>query len=332
MHTCSLFILDKLIFEKHSYSNGSGKGGDFLTELSKLNHSRLIVRTKYYREKTLTLEKQLQLAETEIQKLLEKVEKLEQENALINKENHDLKTALDTNRLEKLQKENYLLLKKLDGLANENGDNNETVNQKIQDYERLLSEIQKEINAKEKEIDYYRSKVKSLEKQSRIYTSTNQMHTHKPLPTAKSTLCYFDYAIVKKSDQEFIFIGDFHIHNLSSEPIVNPKVCFRFSPPQLAALKGQIFTFEQAAFGQQISPQWMFVDSEWSDQAKERGEIWIVSTEPMSIKQGESAIIQRFQIPVSFQYSETLTIEGFVYADSDQKMKSSNNIIFTYHS
>lgn len=302
-----------------------------MTELSKLNHSRLIVRTKYYREQTLHLEKKLQLAENEIQHLLERIEKLEREKTIITEENRELKTAIDKNKLEKLQRENYLLLKKLEELTNESGNHQEKVNQKIKDYEMLLSEIQKEMNEKEKELDYYKSKVKSLEKQSRLFLSTNQSNSRKPLPTAKSTLCYFDYSIVKKSEQEFIFIGDFHIHNFGSEPIVNPKICFRFSPQELATLKGKIFTFEQSTFNQQLSTQWMFVDSDWSQQAKEKGEIWIVSTEPIRLKQGESTIVHRFQIPVTFHRSETLIIEGFVYSDSDQKMKSSNNIIFTYN-
>ena len=302
-----------------------------MTELSKLNHSRLIVRTKYYREQTLHLEKKLQLAENEIQHLLERIETLEQQNTNLTEENRELKIAIDKNELEKLQQENYLLLKKLKELTNQTGYEQEKLNQKIKDYERLLSEIEKELNEKEKELDYYKSKVKSLEKQNRMFVSASQQQSRKPLSNARSTLCYFDYSIVKKSEKEFIFIGDLHIHNFGSEPIVNPKICFRFSPPELAVLKGQILPLERAAFHQQLTPKWMFVDSEWSHKAKEKGEIWIVSTEPISINQGESTAVHRFQIPVVFQRPETLIIEGFVYSDNDQKMKSSNNIIFTYN-
>lgn len=302
-----------------------------MSELSKLNHSRLVVRTKYYRDKTLNLEKKLQQAENEIQHLLEKIQRLKNENTIVNEENNDLKTMVDKNKLEKLQRENFLLLKKLEEIATEKEDHFAKVNQRIEEYESLLSDIQKEFTEKEMELEYYKSKVKSLEKQSRVYMNTSQAQSRKPVANAKSTLCYFDYSIVKKSDQEFIFIGDFHIHNFGSEPLLNPTVCFRFSPPELAALKGKIFTFEQATLNKPLDAQWMFLNSDWAQEAKEKGEIWLVSTEPIHLQQGESTTVHRFQIPVTFSHPGTLIIEGFVYSESNQKMKSNNNIIFTYH-
>jgi len=289
------------------------------------------VRTKYYRDQTLNLKNKLQFAENEIQHLLKQLEKLEREHAIIIDENRELKTTIDKRKLEKLQQENYLLLKKIEEIAFENESQLEKANQKVKEYELLLSDIQTEINEKEKELDYYKSKVKSLEKQSRLFASTNRSHSQQPLSTAETMLCFFDYSVVKKTEREFIFIGDFHIHNFGSEPIVNPKICFRFSPPELAALKGQIFTFDQASLHHQRNTLWMFLASDWAQEAKEKGEIWIVAAEPTSLKQGESTSVRRFQIPAAFHHSETLIIEGFVYSDSNQKMKSSNNIIFTFN-
>ena len=51
-----------------------------MTELRHLSHSRLVLRTKYYREQTMHLEKQIQVASEKIAQLKKKISLLQAEN------------------------------------------------------------------------------------------------------------------------------------------------------------------------------------------------------------------------------------------------------------
>lgn len=312
-----------------------------MAELGKLSHSRLMLRTKYYRDKTLNLEKQVQHADEEIESLKLESKLLQENNNYLTNHIEELKTIVNIKQLEKLQHENNLLLKKLEHMSMETNDNQSNVNKKINEYEQLLNEVQKEITAKEQELDYYKSKVKSLERNNKIYSlapaekNTHAKEQSKKETSLESVIAYFDYSIVKKTEQEWIVFGDFHIRNFGNEPFVNPSLCFRFSPPEQANLKGKILSVEQATINKQMQEnhrnQWMFLQSNWAEEAKERGEIWIAPTEPMRLQQGETVTLHGFQIPVTLNFSGTLIVEGFVYSsDSETKTKSGNNIVITY--
>ncbi|MFA8439883.1 hypothetical protein [Pueribacillus sp. YX66] len=311
-----------------------------MAELGKLSHSRLMLRTKYYRDKTLNLEKQVQHSAKEIESLKYDVKMLQEENGHLINRVEELKAIANMNEIEKLQCENNLLLKKLEQISREQHENQSNVNEKINEYEQLLSEIQKDIITKEQELDYYKSKVKSLEKNNKIYSFTS---AQKNTPVNKlpdvtdimEVIAYFDYSLVKKTDHEWIVFGDFHIKNFGSDPFVNPSVCFRFSPPEATNLKGKILSVDQAAIHNEIQEthrnQWMFLQSNWAEEAKERGEIWIAPTTLMRLSKGETVTLQSFQIPVTLPFSCSLIVEGFVYSsESDTKIKSSNNISMTY--
>ncbi len=308
-----------------------------MTELGKLSHSRLLLRTQYYRDKTRHLEKKVQKADEKIAMMKETIKQLQDENHRFSISIEELKARMKVNQIEKLEHENNVLLKKIEMLSKEANEHQSTMEQKIRDYEQLLSEIQKEITAKEQELAYYQSKVKSLEKNQRIYSSAPiEKSRIRSEPSNQSTgepvIAYFDYSIIKKTEQEWVVFGDFHIKNLGSETLDHPSICFRFSPPEASNLKGKILSLEQAEINQNIQEnihqQWMFLQSNWAEAAKERGEIWIASTEPLSLHHGETATLQGFQIPIAFDFPKTIVVEGFVYfSDTSIKTKSSNNIV-----
>lgn len=311
-----------------------------MTELRHLSHSRLVLRTKYYREQTMHLEKQIQVASEKIAQLKKKISLLQAENQNLHIQNEELSVRMDSHQLEKLEQENVLLLKELQKLSSESQKDGSNIDDKIKEYEQLLSDIQVEITEKEQELTYYKSKVQAMEKGKRVYSTA--MHddpqvSHKSITESphEPVIAYFDYALIKKSDENWIIFGDFHIKNISNESLHHPNVCFRFSLPEVANVKGKILTTEQVELNQQIQENtdgdWMFLQSNWTEEAKERGEIWIAPIHPMRLHRGETFSLSRFQIPLTLQYSDSLIIEGFVYfSDSNTKTKSQNNIVITY--
>lgn len=286
---------------------------------------------------TLELERRMTYKQDEIDELKEKVAKLYAENDKLIKENqmYDPK-RLDQykQQLQELEAVNKQLLTKLEEIQ-KNPPANELLEAKVSDYERLLSDIQKEINEKEQELDYYKTRVQHLEKKS-TYLSMEQVERMNESSTTDLTaLVYFDYSIVVQLEHKLVIRGDFNITNVSKQTLKRPTLCFRFSPPEFSNLRGKILTVDQVALNQQIPQQqasnWLFLDSEWAKEAEERGEIWLTSTDNTQIFEGETIAFNGFQITIETKFNDTLIVEGFVYfADSSLKVKSANNIIISY--
>ena len=116
-----------------------------MTELRHLSHSRLVLRTKYYREQTMHLEKQIQVASEKIAQLKKKISLLQAENQNLHIQNEELSVRIDSHQLEKLEQENVLLLKELQKLSSESQKDGSNIDDKIKEYEQLLSDIQVEI-------------------------------------------------------------------------------------------------------------------------------------------------------------------------------------------
>lgn len=210
---------------------------------------------------------------------------------------------------------------------------------KIAGYEGLLVTIQQEMNEKEREIDRLKSKSKSLEKRAQ-YSGMQAMNLVKQEPKLaehhndqekEQLLAFFNYSVLWQAKEKLLIRGDLHVKNIGNQRLNNPSICFRFVPPESAALKGKIMSLEQAASNQQTgqkSFEWMFLESDWGRDAKDRGEIWLVPTSEKEIAPGETVSVQQFQIPITAEYPETFVVEGFVYIQEPQlTVKTGNQII-----
>ena len=315
-----------------------------VTQLNQLSYSRLISRTTYYRDKALELDKQLAFTEEKMNELNEKL-------ALAQKEKEEIiaqreKTVKQYGKtIEELKEENKRLIERIEMLQTSQASKSQGVEQmekKIEGYEKLLTDIQEEINKKEKEVDYYKSRMKSLEKRA-SYLSVPQIQLNRRNATVEETedqddqklasvISYFDYLLLWQSEQKFIIRGDFHIKNIGKQWLKNPALCFRFSHPELSTMKGKIISIDQASIDQRTSQapttQWMFLESEWTKEARNRGEIWIVPTGEMVIPPGGTVVLHEFQIPVQKPLNDTFVIEGFVYFhDHSVKEKAINHIM-----
>ncbi|PWA12708.1 hypothetical protein DCC39_04540 [Pueribacillus theae] len=314
-----------------------------MSKLSDLSHPRLVLRTMYYQDMTLKLEKEVAFKDYEISKLKKQLKKLQAENnGRSDERNHKEKMEQYNQQLQKLEEENKQLKEKLESMKDIQTSNPE-LEKKIEGFEELLSEIQIELTQKEKEVDYYKSRVKNLEKRAPHLPVPQSDHNKLTLDTSSekgykddlAIITYFDYSIVWQSENRLIIRGDFHIKNIGNQTLKNPVLCFRFSPPEFSNMKGKIISVDQAAANKQISQHnatnWMFLESEWAEDAKERGEIWIVPINDFMLNEGETVSLNEFQIPVQTEFKDTLIVEGFVYfSDIPLKVKSSNNIIISF--
>ncbi len=309
-----------------------------MTKLNELSYSRLMLRTTYYRDRTLNLEKKIGIANEKVKDLKKKLTKIEIENNDLNHQVEEFQEMMDLKHLDKLQNENKLLLTRLEQLAIEQQKTQPNIEQKINEYEELLSSIQTDITLKEQQLDYYKSRVKTLENNSSMYKppidrQITEQSTEQENNTA-TIFAYFDYALISKSAHKLIIRGDFHIKNLGNDSFMNPTICVRFSLPELANLKGKILTSEQVTINKQSQTNvsdWMFLQTDWANEAKERGEIWLAPIEQRTLQQGQTLSLTEFQIPINAQFNDTLIVEGFVYlSDPATKIKSSNNIIISY--
>lgn len=318
-----------------------------MSQLQKLSYSRLVTRTNYYRDKALDLGKEIVSTKEELELLKKKLDKVRLEKKQLQDKlaKKDQSSAIETSeQLEKLRKENEQLQKQLENYESDLANEREPASDyedKIAGYEELLSDIQTEMIQKEKEIDYYKTKVRNLEKRA-SYTPTTlaeidavQNETKREETMNKTAiLSYFDYTVLWQNKAKIVIRGDFHITNIGRERLKNPILCFRFSPPEMSHMKGKITSIEQETLTQQTagsqSGEWMFLESEWTKEAKERGEIWVVPTKEMMIPAGVTVSLNEFQIPVQMEGNGTFYVEGFVYfQESAFKAKAANHIMIS---
>lgn len=317
-----------------------------------LSYARLVNRQKYYMEKALKLEKDFifgkerlahleqQLANTTLvdkeQKTLYK--KSQEELKALNEAYDQLKQKYDQEKKENQGQSEEMETKIKTLSKNQRTDHdvdNDTYQQRIKGFERLLSEVQQEINDRETEIAVYKRRLSSLEK--RLKTSGEPQLQSKPdlgkvnkiqKPSLKA-ISYSDYALIL-DEKRYLIRGDFIIENVGEEPLNSPMLCFRFNPGDTAELKGRIYNINDALSNQaeQQQVKWVFLDNDWAEEAKERGEIWVHPLSKVMIDPGESLTMNDFQIPIESKYVNHLSIEMFVYfQDIDYRIKSANQII-----
>lgn len=145
---------------------------------------------------------------------------------------------------------------------------------------------------------------------------------------------FFDYTVLR-SDIEgkpFLIFGNLYVKNTGTEPLINPVVCLRADPPDSVKLGGQILPANMVETLGVQSPAgvkgWRYLEEDWFEQAKERGEYWMAPIHPVRIAPGEVQPFQNFQITVMKPKSgNSVMIEGFVYFHDQNVQFISNNRI-----
>jgi hypothetical protein len=291
----------------------------------KLSYERLISRVEYYKEKALDLEKKLLFAE-------ESIDRLENET---NTQDSLLIIEQKDKELSTLQEEVKKLTAKIQKL------NDSDYEKKIKGYDELLNSIQEEINDKDQQIDLYQQRIKSMEKRININrTSEPVLETDESEPSEAdenikkelNCISYFDYSVIFTHDRTGFIRGSFYIENIGSKTLDNPYICFRFQPAEAIALKGKIISLLASPTQEEMSQSiWMYMDNEWADKARERGEIWICPLRETRQKSGERIALTDFQIPIKSKIDETITVEAFVYYHKQNyRAKAVNHIAVNF--
>lgn len=328
----------------------------------RLSYGRLVSRASFYRDKALDLEKKVVFAEEQVQTLEEQIRELNEGSASSKeRQKHYEQLKKDYEQL----KESHQQLQESNGAAGEDESVSqqleeknkqiETLNQtiselksggeqqggvgeseRIEQFEKLFSEVQTDLNEKEQQLETYQARIRSLEKRlaSQNYTPTRRVasQTEVGSKAAKKVLAYFDYSIILGDQKETIIRGNFHLENVGREVLTTPSVCFRFYPIDASTLKGKIISIDQAERSSDGSAlQWVYMDDEWGENAKERGEIWIRPYQSRSVNPGEKLTLEDFQIPIKKHFEEKVIIEGFVYFQQNEyKEKAANQILITF--
>jgi hypothetical protein len=291
----------------------------------KLSYERLISRVDYYKEKALDLEKKLVFAE-------ETIERLENESnyndSLLIIEEKDRELANLQNKIDELSK-------KVNRLQDHE------MEKRMHGYEELLKSIQEELNDKDQQIDLYQQRIKSMEKRINLNRTPEPVLEDPPEDigtTVKSKkdefscMSYFDYSVILTKDKKGFVRGTFYLENTGTQTLENPYICFRFQPAESAALKGKIISLIASPTQDEMEQStWMFMDNEWAEQAKDRGEIWVCPLRETKLNSGERLTLDDFQIPIKSKIDENITLEAFVYFHKQNfRAKAVNHIAINF--
>jgi hypothetical protein len=291
----------------------------------KLSYDRLISRVEYYKEKALDLEKKLVFAEETIERLESEVNSSDSLHIIEEKERE--LTAL-RDQMKKLNHQ----VQKLE---------EHELEKRIKSYEELLSSIQEELNDKDQQIDLYQQRVKSMEKRININRTSeplleeNGVDLTETEPRNKEELnciCYFDHSVIFTKARTGFVRGSFYIENTGTKTLDNPYICFRFQPAESLAIKGKIISLIASPTKDEMTQSiWMYMDNEWAEKAKERGEIWICPLRETQLKYGDRISLDDFQIPIKSKIDENITVEAFVYYHKQNfRAKAVNHIAINF--
>ncbi|GGE51401.1 hypothetical protein GCM10011391_32730 [Pullulanibacillus camelliae] len=316
-----------------------------------LSVARIIDREKYYKNKALELEKELIFTkdhvtslEQQIAVFTEQQEQQDEREEAINqlKQKYDdleQRYEKDIQAHQQLEQE---LQSEIDRLNKQHKRSYEyelsDYNQKIQSYEKLLAEVQNDLNEKEKEIDIYKRRLSVMDK--RLKSQGETRLNEEPVLEADSqteheaqrVLSFMDYALIVH-EKRCMIRGELIIENVGQKGLGVPYICFRFTPGDAATIKGKIMSWEspESESIDQEKWQWAFLDTEWAEEAKERGEIWIYPTQAIKLNAGNNLIISDLQIPIETKYYQQIGVEVFVYfPEENYRSKAVNQILINF--
>ncbi|GGH83944.1 putative nucleic acid-binding Zn-ribbon protein [Pullulanibacillus pueri] len=321
-----------------------------------LSVSRIIDREKYYKSKALQLEKDLIFSNEKINALEQQLERLtqstesnkekqlhsEQQLKELNTKYQSLKDRYDQEIAEYKKLEEDLRQEVSQLRKNQRTDHEiepEAYEKKVKSFERLLAEIQTELTEKDKEIETYKRRLAVMEKRLRhqndhdLEHHPNQIEPLKnPVTSDQRAIPYLDYALII-GEKKCMIRGELIIENVGQGELGTPYICFRFTPGDAAEIKGKIMSWSTAdkeALDEE-KWKWAFLDTDWAEEAKERGELWIYPTQPLKIPKNSRVILSDLQIPVERQYYDQLSVEIFIYFHETQyRVKAANQILINF--
>lgn len=313
---------------------------------SSLSYERLVSRAKYYKDKSLQLEQDVIYAKEKIAWLENRLDKVKNDVASRDEPSDDIQQkiqglqesyrTLEKEYRQQQQQQQMIEQQYKDQIAElrsqmTTGSLNNTTQQH---YEHLLSQVQIELNDKEQQIEIYKKRLTSLEK--RLKSSGQLSMTTQPTTDDHESdkemriIAYFDYALIVNKEKSVIR-GDYTIENIGNKAIHTPYICFRFYPADAAHIKGRTIASHDTQTHDDSMVQWQFLENEWANEAKERGEIWIHPVAEFQLNPDEKVLINDFQIPIDTKICDHVTIESFVYSETDHyRVKSMNNIIANF--
>ena len=315
-----------------------------------LSVARIIDREKFYKRKALQLEQELIFANEQVTVLEQELATLEmrvgeaegteQKLKAIQKDYEELKQRYDQEKKTYQQLELDLQKEITQLKRNQRSDhdvNGELYEKKIKGYERLLAEIQTEIVEKDREIDIYKKRImimeKRLKQQGNMDIKQQPDLNNDPQIQVKDerALAYLDYAMIL-SEKRSVIRGELIVENVGAKPLGTPYICFRFTPGDAAVIKGRILSWATMdSESIQENWQWVFLDNEWAEEAKERGELWVYPTQPITIAPSDRVILSDLQIPIERKYYDQLSVEIFIYfPNSEYRVKAVNQILVNF--
>ncbi|MET1248071.1 hypothetical protein ABWW58_04675 [Sporolactobacillus sp. STCC-11] len=301
-------------------------------------------RQKYYRNKALKLEQSMIFAKEKLAQLKEELSEKSEKTKEINR-NHqkliqqlsDLKKDYEALTLryqeiqDKLDKAEATIAQLKQNQRATTDLSHETYQHRVQGYERLLGEVQKELNDKDKRIAVYEKRLAILENRLK-----NERKKVEPVaePGDRGTanyraISYINYAWIL-SGKKSLIQGNVVIENTGSLPLGTPTICFRFHPGDIAALKGHVLHEEDALAGEgeQEENQWIILDMEDESDMNPTGEIWVRPSGSLILNPDQSTAFTNFQIPIDHSYLTSVRIECFVFFGEDMyKIKCGNEIV-----
>ncbi|WP_028778794.1 hypothetical protein [Shimazuella kribbensis] len=159
-----------------------------------------------------------------------------------------------------------------------------------------------------------------------------------PLPPFRMEVC-FDYQVVfpTSKDDDYLVLGNMYLKNSGMGVLTNPHICIQVSPSDRIQLKGQIIppkmtdTVGIQSFSGDSAVGWRYVDENWREKVKEKGEYWICSIQPIHIMPGETITFPNFQFSIPNDSSRDIKIQGSVhYKDFNLEFPSSNRILLSF--
>jgi DNA polymerase III alpha subunit (gram-positive type) len=207
----------------------------------------------------------------------------------------------------------------------------------MKNYEELLGNMERELNERERQIEAHQARIKNLEKrqkhQQRLEKPTLEEESEVKVKQELSITAYFDYSVIFNEEKNCVIHGNFHLFNSGLKRLQNPLVCFRFYPEETSVLKGKILSLEHTdkISETESNKSWMFLDNDWANEAKERGEVWITPVSELSIDPNETISISDLQIPVKRELLDRIAVEGFIFFQKqDYKVKAANHIALNF--
>lgn len=151
---------------------------------------------------------------------------------------------------------------------------------------------------------------------------------------------YFDHQVVipRSEDDSYLIVGNMYIKNIGNQNLSNPYICLRITPIDGIQLQGQIIppnlvdTVGVQSFNGESATGWRYLEEDWLNKAKEKGEYWISPIQPLLIPPGEIEIFPNFQLSIpKKERNETFTMQGMVYfKDHNLQVPSNNRITLSF--